>query len=89
MSSASIEQSWCAGYSTSAPTLDNSALYAIDVAFDSGLVDAYVDGVRYVSATIEGWDKETELMFGFSAATGGLWDNHTVDDLSLTMPCLE
>ena len=30
-----------------------------------------------------------ELMPGFSAATGGLWDNHTGDDLSPTVPCQE
>ena len=69
--------------------LDSGTLYAIDVELDRGAVDVYPDGVRNVSATIDDRGEGTALMFGFSAGTGALCDNHTVDDLSLTVPCQE
>jgi hypothetical protein len=72
--------------SSTVPTLRGSDLF-VEVEFSSGDVDVYIDGTLYISTTITDWDKADELMFGFAGATGGLYDEHSVDDFSLEIPC--
>ncbi|MFT5687123.1 MAG: hypothetical protein ACI8RZ_008080, partial [Myxococcota bacterium] len=64
------------------PTLTDGGGYDVEVHFSEGDVDVYFDGGLSVSTTIKDYAL-TEILFGFSAATGGLYDAHAVDDFSL------
>ena len=77
------------GYDSSIPTLHNGGELDVEVEFIDGDIDVYIDGTLYIETTITDWAKTDELMFGFSGATGGLYDAHSVDDFSLQVPCPE
>jgi hypothetical protein len=64
---------------SSIPTLHNGGEIAVEVFFDAGDIEVYLNGTLYISTTISGY-AITSPMFGFTAATGGLNDAHIVDD---------
>ena len=54
----------------------------MEVHYDSGDIDVYFDGSLSMSTTLSDYALE-EILFGFSAATGGLADAHMVRSFSL------
>lgn len=73
--------------STSIPTLNNGGELDVDVFFDSGDIQVDIGGTTYIDGTISDWSSGETWMFGFSAGTGDLYNVHTVDDFSMTLPC--
>jgi len=63
----------------SVPTLHNGGEIAVEIIFDAGDVEVYLDGTLYTRATIPSYALKAPL-FGFTAATGGLTNEHIVDD---------
>ena len=67
---------------TTIPTLSDNGAFDVAVYFDSGDIDVYFDGKLSISTTIKDYDL-TDILFGFSAATGGLYDAHVVTAFEL------
>ncbi|MEL6343303.1 MAG: MopE-related protein [Myxococcota bacterium] len=67
---------------SSIEALSGSGAHDVEVEFNDGEIDVYFDGKNIISDTISGY-AITELMFGFSAGTGALYDEHIVDDFVL------
>jgi hypothetical protein len=55
------------------------------IEFDSGRTQVFFDGVRLIDFTIPNYTP-FDAFFGFTAATGGLTDNHVIDNFVLTVP---
>ena len=58
---------------------------AVEVSFDEGDYEVKVEGVTVLSGTLDD-TFDDEVMVGFTAATGGLTNQHIVDDISVGCP---
>ena len=67
---------------TSVVELSGTGSHDVEVYFDQGDIDVYFDGSLSISTTIADYAL-TDLMFGFSAATGAVTDEHAVDSFEL------
>ncbi len=64
----------------SIPTLKDSLPHDVEVYFDSGDVEVWIDGTWYLNTTIKDW-VSTDFLMGVGAGTGDFTSEHQVDDL--------
>ncbi|MFH1466217.1 MAG: MopE-related protein [Pseudomonadota bacterium] len=67
---------------TSIPTLEDAGEFAVEVWYDEGDVEVWLDGTLYLTSTITGTAPADWLM-GFTASTGSLTNYHRVDDVEI------
>ena len=65
---------------TDIPTLSDAGPFTVRVEFVAGLIDVYLDDELVLSTEIDGYDLD-EVLMGFSAGTGALTNQHTVDNV--------
>jgi len=64
------------------PEMEDTGWHHVDIAFDNGDIEVYMDSVKYVDATIAGYTG-FGAYFGFTAATGGANNYHQIDNFSI------
>ena len=71
--------------STAIPELEDTGNHTATVYFDNGAVQVYMDGTRYINTSIPNYSAYgiSNLLVGFTAATGGASNLHAVDDLTI------
>ncbi|MDT8325412.1 MAG: L-type lectin-domain containing protein, partial [Bacteroidota bacterium] len=67
------------------PTVEDGGWHDILVRFRNGYVEAWLDGVRRLDHDITAFFPY-DGYFGFTSATGSAFNEHRIDDVSLSMP---
>ena len=74
--------SYLAANTITVPEMENTGWHHVDIAFDNGHIEVYMDSAKYVDATIAGYTG-FDAYFGFTAATGGATNYHQIDNFTL------
>ena len=69
-------------YNSSIPELEDSGWHSVDVYFDAGNVQVYLDGSRVINSSIPGYNASS-LTIGLSAGTGASTNDHLIDNLEV------
>ena len=68
-----------------APTLEDSRWHDLRIRFRAGLIEVFIDGTRRLDTQIADFFP-FDGFFGFSSATGFAYNEHRVDDVTLSLP---
>ncbi len=68
--------------SATTPEMEDTGWHHIDVVFDNGEIDVFMDGTQYIDHTIVGY-QAFDAYFGFTAGTGALTNDHLIDNFEL------
>ncbi len=66
----------------SVPLMEDTSWHHVDLTFDSGHIEVYMDSTKYIDYTIAGYTGFSAY-FGFTAATGAANNYHLIDNFSI------
>ncbi len=69
------------------PTVEDGGWHEILIRFRGGYVEAWLDGVRRLNTDIAGFFP-FDGYFGFTSGTGSAFNEHRIDDVSLSAPTM-
>lgn len=67
------------------PTLEDGRWHDLRIRFRAGIVEVFIDGTRRLDAAIPDFTA-FDGYFGFTSATGFAWNEHRIDNVSLSLP---
>jgi len=64
--------------------LEDNIWHDVNIAFDNGQIQVYMDGTKYIDYTISGYTG-FDAYFGFTGATGASYSRQLIDDFDITI----
>jgi hypothetical protein len=68
---------------TTIPLLADSHWHHSTISFDNGILKVSMDGVEYINTPLTNYQMQ-DAFFGFTSATGGSNNNHSIDNFTFT-----
>jgi len=79
--------SYLAANTVAVPEMENTGWHHVDVIFNSGNIDVFMDYIKYIDYTIADYTA-FNAYFGFTAATGGATNYHLIDNFNFNSPAI-